>query len=431
MRLCELHTHLYGCFTLEDLRWLASRSRPRWHIYEQSYERLYGQRAPVEQLFRDSALLERHYYYLSCDGFAAFQVHFDLVIALSHSDAEEIREVSLRIAAREQADHVEYRMLFPLSDSDQSFIEKLHAFCEALAAAERENSGKRFCAVISLHREGDLARRHYHLLRGLMNSYPVVAKYLVGVDFCSQEEHHPPRKKRELFQEIQKDNRNDPAKALAILYHVGESFGEKSLESAVRWVVQAAEWGCHRLGHAVALGIDPNYFRGTVRLESIAERIDQIHFERNNAAALMESGYPINLELLAKEYRYLKEQALLKGSSAQIPIAYNEKRVKAVAAFQEWAISFIRQSGAVIECCPTSNIRICQFGPGKIHPLARFLRQQLAVVIGADDPGILHTNLAEELDMVSSWQGVGLQAVQQMMAQAWSSTSEKLSGRPL
>ena len=66
---------------------------------------------------------------------------------------------------------------------------------------------------------------------------------LTGIDFCYLEEGRPPKEQRELFEAVKDFNRMHPERALAILYHVGESFSDKSLESAVRWVHEAAELG--------------------------------------------------------------------------------------------------------------------------------------------------------------------------------------------
>ena len=64
---------------------------------------------------------------------------------------------------------------------------------------------------------------------------------LTGIDFCFLEEGFPPKDKAELFRAVQTFNDEHPERALAILYHVGESFADKSLESAVRSGRAAAE----------------------------------------------------------------------------------------------------------------------------------------------------------------------------------------------
>ena len=89
----------------------------------------------------------------------------------------------------------------------------------------------------------------------------------------------------------------------------------------------------------------------------------------------------------------------------------------------------VRATGAVIESCPTSNLRIARLEHPDNHPLARFLAADLPVVLGADDPGILKTSLHAELNLVENWSGVGPEAVRRMVEQAARSRSEVLSGR--
>ena len=52
------------------------------------------------------------------------------------------------------------------------------------------------------------------------------------------------------------------------------------------------------------------------------------------------------------------------------------------------------------------------------------------MVIGADDPGILRTNLRDELALIEQWPGVGRAGVERVLHVARASRSELLAGRP-
>ena len=48
----------------------------------------------------------------------------------------------------------------------------------------------------------------------------------------------------------------------------------------MRWVHESAELGAHRLGHAIALGVDPDAYGVHRRRETVSERLDQIAYVR-------------------------------------------------------------------------------------------------------------------------------------------------------
>ncbi|MCR9142253.1 MAG: adenosine deaminase [bacterium] len=433
-RLCELHSHLYGCLKPEDLEFLARRRPPRREIFLDSYRRNHGVEPPeYSTLFAGTpesrSLLERYYYFLEPAEFRFFQTCFDLIISVAHTDPEELALVSRRVAAAEDADYAEYRVLFPPRDSPALFGEKVHAICEGLRDAERD-TGRTLRLVPSLWREQSQCDASYDQLRSLMHAQDIVRNYTVGVDFCHVEEGHPPAAKREFFARVLADNRADPGRALAILYHVGESFEDKSVESAARWVLEAAQAGAHRLGHAIALGVNPDLFQGPergVRREVVSERLDQIAFELQHRDSLRDAGYAMDVDALMGEAKSLA--ALAEPESHSVAIEYDEARRENLRIFQDWAMQGVRETGAVVESCPSSNLRIARLEDHANHPLARFLAADLPVVIGADDPGILKTGLQAELDLVADWPGVGKSAVETMLVTARRSRSDRLAGR--
>lgn len=92
-------------------------------------------------------------------------------------------------------------------------------------------------------------------------------------------------------------------------------------------------------------------------------------------------------------------------------------------------MSRIRSIGAVVEVCPTSNRRIGGITDPAHHPVHRFLAAGLATVVSSDDPGIFGTTLAEELDWVCERTGGGAELREELVATAWKSRSEVLTGR--
>jgi hypothetical protein len=248
---------------------------------------------------------------------------------------------------------------------------------------------------------------------------------LTGIDFCYVEEGHPPKDKAAFFSAVRDFNDANPSRALAILYHVGESFRDKSLESAVRWVQEAAELGAHRLGHAIALGVDPAVFGEHDRIETVGERRDQLRYDLDHCRALRSVGVRVEPMEVHDELRALERLP----QEELLTIRYDRDRLDQVRRRQNYAMDAIRSTEAVIEVCPTSNRRIGGIEDSAHHPIHRFLSAGLRVVVSSDDPGIFGTDLPAELDWVCGQAGEpgGLRG--QLVGAAWQSRSEILSGR--
>ena len=248
---------------------------------------------------------------------------------------------------------------------------------------------------------------------------------VTGVDFCYVEEGFPPKDKREFFAAVHEFNERHPERALAILYHVGESFTDKSLESAVRWVHEAAAFGAHRLGHAIALGVDPGVYGAHERSESVDERLDQIGYDLEHAEGLRARGVRVDESALARE-----RDALRAGPrDHRVAHVYDAARLADVRARQDFAMARVRATGAVVEVCPTSNLRIGGIADPLHHPVHRFLEAGVPFVVASDDPGIFDTTVRDELDWVAREAGLEGGAVDGLIERAWSSRSEVLSGR--
>ena len=79
---------------------------------------------------------------------------------------------------------------------------------------------------------------------------------------------------------------------------------------------------------------------------------------------------------------------------------YTPERLEENRRRQEFVLDRLTELGTVIESCPTSNLRIGGVPSPSVHPLHRFLKSQVNLLIGADDPGIFDSPLAAEVDWV-------------------------------
>jgi adenosine deaminase len=436
--LADLHLHLYGCIRPTDLlRHLASRDRIRWDWYEEHMRAAYGTVPPTREVVaryragdpEAEALFASLFVFGDGDAgnFDRFQAKFNLLIAGSAvgDRAAPLTDLEAEVAAFAtaiRADHArngvtyaETRLMLGPTLSGPRDRAVLDA---VLAGYARPDGTTTERLALSLNRQDPWAAwdRVRELALGPHGAT------VTGVDFCHVEEGFPPKDKAEFFAAVHDFNAQHPDRALAILYHVGESFRDKSLESAVRWVQEIAELGANRLGHAIALGIDPAVFGPHSRIEPVGERRDQIAYDLANAAGLRAVGVPVDEAALRAELTRLPH----KGTVA---IEYDDARLELVRRRQRYAMSRVRAAGAVVEVCPTSNRRIGGITDPAHHPVHRFLDAGLAVVVASDDPGIFGTTLADELDWVCAQTGGGDQLREHLVDTAWRSRSEVLTGR--
>lgn len=424
----DLHSHLYGALTTEHIQLLGKRKKPRWNIFRDSYLKTRGTDPDLENLF-DGSLeslkkLKSYHHFLDAGNFSLFQTAFDLVISVSHLDQEELEIVSGLVLDSQVCKYSEYRMLFPERFGMEGFIQSTKNLSRSMKKASDSYRDKSAKLAIGIHRT-DHRGEAYDALYELMEQDEVVREMVVGIDFCAEEKGYPPEEKLEFFERVLQKNRSDPTRALAILYHVGESYDDKSLESAIRWIEQSASGGAHRLGHSVALGEDLNALEGTSSVESSSERILQIDYELKHQDELEDSGYEVDPGSHLRE----KEMLQKRPSDWRLEAQYDEKRILQLHRFRNFAMQRIRKSGAVIESCPTSNVRIAGLQTLKKHPLGFFLKNQLPVVLGSDDGGILDTDLVREFENALSIPGVEDTDLEGLMDASRIYDSRTISGR--
>lgn len=426
----EHHLHLYGCLTAADVFELG---RDRWQQREQSLQRYAAQHGkicgtvpPYRQFWSSPDGLEQLRRYYEIDravSFAQFQAKFDLLIALFPLRGDDLVVWQHVLTKHCQAGlrYAEYRCIYPLQlRNPYAYLHKVNT----IMAQHEALSGGSFQPrlALSISRPRVPAQAQYRALRAMLDAGGL--QHVTAIDMCGFEEDYPPVWYRQLFAEIMRDNRQRQKK-LAILLHVGESFATISMHSAIRRVLQAHTLGVHRLGHAIALGIDGENLRDTEVQETDTERLAHLQWLlHEEGRELRDFGYDCDEQAL------IREQARLKDGKAVKPCYYDSEALDELKSLQTAALRWAKAKGVRIEACPTSNLRLGKVRELRWHPLQRFSQHQLAVTLASDDPGLFASNLQQEAHFCRTKLRLPASFMQSMQANQLTMCSARLCGYP-
>jgi len=293
-------------------------------------------------------------------------------------------------------DYIEYRYGLSIESNFLSF----HSLCaQMLQDASHDGMTARY--IIGLPRWAVM--EGYALVQRLLDEHPELIPTIVGMDFAGFEEGYPPKHLRPFFTQVAQDNQTHPERALDIVYHVGESFFDKSLESAIRW--------CHE----IALGLDPVIAiarRPQAHVwERVSERLDQIAYDLHYRTQLARYGITIYEQAITAE----RNRLLAAAPEELVERPYDEQRLADVRKRQRFVLDRLMALGTVIECCPTSNLRIGSIPDASHHPLHQFLETGVNLAICSDDPGIFDITLSSEVEWVREHTTLDVEALQRRL----------------
>jgi adenosine deaminase len=371
----DLHVHLYGCLTAQDI-WLLGRDvwrerRERLDVFAARFESSFGRRPRFQEYWtKDDGqeLLKADWQCLEAVNFEQFEAKFGLPIALfpvsPAKDWLRVLDAVLRRHLAEGRRHVEYRMVYPPPHARVVPGDFFTELCTGMRRASIDSGGA-FTATlaVSLSRDCTIALQQYRIIRDWQEHAPKdLLPILTGIDFSGYEEAFPPRELAPVAGLLHEDNLANSKSALALLIHAGETCENDRLDEALARIEAAVDMGAHRIGHALALG------------------------------------------------------TAVEGGSSPLVAARDRILEKLSAA-----------DSAVIECCITSNLRLGGVATPQKHPVRRFLDQGLRVCFATDDPGMFGVDGVKEAAVAQS--AVGAQSLEKVMKVTPSFRSEVLSGR--
>ncbi|MCS6969454.1 MAG: hypothetical protein NZ552_00345 [Planctomycetes bacterium] len=278
--------------------------------------------------------------------------------------ADEVEQVWSWVATRWP---VEARIQLPADASER------WAACalEHVAACAAKHG---MTVIISLPRAAPL--KHWPLVAESAHRHPTI----VGVDLCGIEDE--PARHAPLSAALAAWNHRFAPRRLQFAVHVGEQLDCMTPLTAIRRVWDAIAIGADRLGHALAIRLDPAAWPAGPAWQTVAERSADLQWLQWQADILELDGDAIDAEL---------SELRVRDPHSQVGVVPADHGL--VSACQETVRARLRATQRLVECCPTSNEQISG------APLARHGLKSLTGipwVVGSDDPGLLGVTWPEE-----------------------------------
>lgn len=391
----EAHLHLYGCLKATDLwdigrdRYRSLESRMEWFAKE--YETVFLHQPQWRKWWESPSGFDdfkKIFEFTAPGPFPTFQAKFNLLIALNppKPGAWDLVDAVLKNDGH-AGGCKEYRTFLPMYLPDA----EREDYVLGLLKKFKDHQSRSYNPLVafSLLRSPEICDESYLWLKAFSEAHPWTADFITGIDFCGSETGHPPALKKSFIRRLNDDNLLRP-RPWNVLYHVGEMWDEISLASAARWVVQASEYGARRIGHGMALAVEPGILVGTTTREPLQEFHDHLEWLTLHESALGDFGY-------SPADRLWWERAGTKSTSgSQIAWNWTDEHCEHVRHLQRALMLMLKARNALVEVCVTSNMRIGSLRTTTDHPLRRFVDAGLEVCVATDDPGIFAIDLGYE-----------------------------------
>jgi hypothetical protein len=384
----DLHVHWFGCFTSNDLweigrdRWSQRETMLAWYAAE--FAKVYGRAVEpraywTERGGRDK--LARDFDICGPVTFPEFQAKFNLAIALCRpSDPSDLgpMELALRSYLAANRGKVQMRIRAPRDYNAEATADLVINLCQLV---DRVAGVERCRLLISLDRNAAQLAWQWPTLLNLLKRNELARRVIAGVDFSEYEEGHPPQVMGMPIRQIAEGS-SRVAELLGVMLHVGESFSEVGPEIGARWVAEAAALPVARLGHGLAAGVAARELVGRRYGFRHGDSIEHQSWLNANRELLQAAGFDFS----HSQHRH----------GEAVPFTFDERDAHNLNLVQGVVCRELRERNAVVEVCPTSNLRIGGISTMAHHPVRRFVGEGVPFVIGTDDPGIMPTDLNGE-----------------------------------
>ncbi len=398
----DLHLHLLQSLRLTDLIELATPYYRDidWNRFGflDRYEKIFGFRPSIIEAF-DRVVQTGHndllarwmiYRYHSNGSFQEFDVlsFFPICITgyyFDHNMEHLVFDKIIERAKKEHLTYVQYRHGFVFTTYEEWSYWNL-LLMRYFKRVSTQDFQVRY--IIRIH------PLFIDYLFQLLDENKDLADVVVGIDFTGAEKS--PVDLVDFYDKIRQYNLHH-LNQLDVMIHSGEVFDDRSIESAIRWIHDSVKLGATRIGHAVVLGLDPHImvhrYADAYTKETVKERLAQLDYDLKHEDLLKKYGVHIDRALILREKNELQRL----DHQQLIHRDYDKHRIEDIKNRQRMVIDYLEDKKTPIEVCPTSNLCIAGLPSPSHHPLFRFMKTQLQLVICTDDPGVFDISLNDEI----------------------------------
>lgn len=302
-----------------------------------------------------------------------------------------------------------------------------------------------------LHRISGLCR-NFHVRKEIQKQAAVLYKLhqkksvdkFFGIDAANSEFFCRPEVFAQAFEQLSSCHINRT-------FHVGEDFydladGLRAIDEAIHFLNLSRG---DRLGHCLALGVQPQSYYAEhdyhltiprqillddmvwLKMKSmewnvpvppcVEKQIIDLFYSENEPQISIIDYYEAmrlrnenprkyiheekNVQQIYQRYHY--DPQLQKAGDTVVDFSVYPEYVSFIQMIQDKMIEYIEDKQLIIECCPSSNVKIGRLKYYDCHPIFRFCNvrnegfHHLPVTINTDDLGIFYTSLPREYELLS------------------------------
>ncbi len=366
----DLHLHLYGCVTPEMI-WRKLRSlggttqesstiKAKLSWFEAEYKKAFKTPSGIFEatLDRTPDAVAKIFCVTKKSTFLEFQARFNLAIAafpVVENKSSVMQEV-LKNYESKKYPASEFRVFLP------HYLEKngLEIYLDKIFLDLESFGSDRHHIAFSLQRQIEIFSLQIEFLEWYFLKNSNYKKYVSGIDLSGYENSQHFDDLLIMNGRVKTLSENFP-RSVGLLLHIGETWRGNCPELKLQEIFRVADFSNIRLGHASIVGVD---------------------FDKMAASELLDfhPGYLVNDW---ERFNMIDE------------------RKDRVFQMQEFVIQKLRDKKIVIESCPSSNLFLGELDRVEDLAVFRFLKNDLQVVLGSDDPGIFATNLKKEFALIN------------------------------